>query len=133
MADYTVGYPINFTPDGDYVRDGFYKHIQEILKIYLHLNELKAESGGNSAAIASTNGEMQAIKNALQTSINELSGLVDSVGPQIGTLGTRVGTLETTVGTLETTAGTLGTRVGTLESTVGDGVISSIKVGSVVM
>ena len=37
---WNIGYPVNFATDGDETAQAVYKHIQEIAKIYKHLNSL---------------------------------------------------------------------------------------------
>jgi microcystin-dependent protein len=55
MADYqdwNVGFPVNYSPSGDLTLTAVYKHIQEIAKIYGHLNYLRGNvDGGASISI----------------------------------------------------------------------------------
>ena len=59
IGPFSVGYPVNFTSGGDTTKDAFWKHIQEIKKIYGILNALDEaliSAGDISSAIS---GELQ--------------------------------------------------------------------------
>lgn len=46
MAQWDIGFPVNFTANGDLTRHAIGKHIKEFLKVYGHLNDLRGFSGG---------------------------------------------------------------------------------------
>ena len=48
MAQWEVGFPVNFTANGDLTRHAIGKHIKELLKIYGHLNDLRGFSGAET-------------------------------------------------------------------------------------
>ena len=59
---YVVGYPVNFAPSGDTTSQAFYKHIQEIIKIYgllEDLNSRKAEMSDIASSLSDMNGDLQ--------------------------------------------------------------------------
>jgi hypothetical protein len=51
MADtgWTLGFPIAFTAQGDLTAEAMYKHIQELRKVYGHLNYLRANTEGGAS------------------------------------------------------------------------------------
>jgi microcystin-dependent protein len=51
MADqsWTLGYPINYSLVGDMTLEAIYKHIQEVSKMYGHLNYLRANTEGGAS------------------------------------------------------------------------------------
>jgi gas vesicle protein len=100
---YSAGYPVIFTPAGDETKDAIYKHIQEIAKIYEHLNDMEDEAGQNSEEAAEN------LANAREEITEEIQELGDSVNETVGEL-----------------AGTLGDA---LENNF----ISSVKVGDTVI
>lgn len=52
-SEWLLGYPINYTLQGDLTTEGIYKHIQELSKVYGHLNYLRSNTeGGASINIA---------------------------------------------------------------------------------
>ncbi len=47
LDPFVIGYPVNFASGGDTTKNAFYKHIQEIAKIYDHLNALNNDKVSN--------------------------------------------------------------------------------------
>jgi hypothetical protein len=53
VNDWMLGYPVNYTIQGDLTMEAIYKHIQELNKIYGHLNYIRVNTeGGASIAIS---------------------------------------------------------------------------------
>jgi uncharacterized protein Yka (UPF0111/DUF47 family) len=68
---FTVGFPVNFTPAGDKTKEALYKHIQEISKIYEHLNDISDASGEGLANAAEL---LEALRDEINERLEEITG-----------------------------------------------------------
>lgn len=110
-----MGYPVNFTETGDETKTALYKHIQEIAKIYEHLNEINF---GASEALTGTASAINAHLLKHDGQLTLFDGQMLSFTNAVADLSSRVNDLSD--------------DVGDLSDKVGDPVMH-IKVGSVIL
>ena len=57
--EFSVEYPVNFRSGGDTTKDAFWKHIQEIQRIYDIMNAINAASASSDSISGAISGELQ--------------------------------------------------------------------------
>ena len=76
---YDVGYPVNFEPNGDTTTEAFYKHIQEIKRIYGILRVLDEGQMDADDIRALVNNAINSMKSTWKPSLtfSDISGTLD--------------------------------------------------------
>jgi len=73
MADWSITYPLDISPTGTTVEDGFEKHVLELTKIYGHLNNLRNIQAGTVAPSGPNTNEVWLDTSTTPASLKEYS------------------------------------------------------------